>query len=309
MKNTLATTSAASGTSDASSATLDGLARRTRLLALPRLAAAITPPLSVAQHFRLDGDVNGRGFGPRLRMLSAPAGQDERVPDGSERPGHESAELVGQLARELSALVRRDLEVAATERLPTLRRALLDLAVVGTVAVAVLFTLGALSVAGGGALATLLPGWAAALLIAGLWGLIALVVAAVLLRPRAQPREREELVGLLQILARHQHLEELRSSREDARDEAESEMRQTAAELVTTLLDEAAEHQVKALPAVAKREVGKAEADAAELVADALALLAAPARAGWNVLGRLVEPPAAGARPTADRPPRTRRKG
>ena len=73
-------------------------------------------------------------------------------------------------------------------------------------------------------------------------------------------------------------------------------MRQTSDALVKALLDEAAEHQVKALPAVAKREVGEVEADAGELIAEALAVLTAPARAGLGAFGRLVEPPAPGRR-------------
>jgi thioester reductase-like protein len=50
------------------------------------------------------------------------------MPDLPMNSGRQSAELLGRLARELSALVRRDVEVAAAERLPTLRRALLDTA-------------------------------------------------------------------------------------------------------------------------------------------------------------------------------------
>jgi Putative Actinobacterial Holin-X, holin superfamily III len=223
------------------------------------------------------------------------------VPDRSPEPGHESAELVGQLARELSALVRRDVEVAASERLPTLRRALLDLAAISAVAIGVVFALAALSAAGGLLAASLMSAWAAALVIAGVWGLIALVMAAVLLRPRAQPAEREELFGLLHMLARNHRLEELQSSREEARDEAEREMRHTSSTLVETVLDEAAEHQLKALPAVAKREVEKADVDAGEALAELFGVLAAPARAGLHALGRLVEPGPAAADPQFDR--------
>lgn len=213
------------------------------------------------------------------------------MPDRSSRPDHESGELLGQLARELSALVRRDVEVAAAERLPTLRAGLLDVTAVLVVAVAALFALAALSVAAGRAAATVMPGWFAALVVAGAWLLIAAVAATVVLRPRTKQRE-QEVVGLLQILASDEHLEQLRSSREEARDEAETEMRRSSSALVRTLLDETVEHQVKALPSVAKREVGKAEADAADVIADALAVLTAPARAGLHALGRLVEPPA-----------------
>jgi Putative Actinobacterial Holin-X, holin superfamily III len=230
------------------------------------------------------------------------------VPDSSVNPRRRSAELLGQLARELSALVRRDVEVAAAERLPTLRRALFDLGALGVVGVAALFALAALSVAGGWAVASALAGWAAALVVAGAWALIAAVAAAVLLRPRAQPREREELFGLLQLLSSKQRLEELQSSREEARDEAEQEMRQTSAALVQALLAEATEHQVKALPAVAKREVGKVEADAGALIADALTVLTAPARAGLGALGRLVESPAPGRGLASEGDRRTRNK-
>jgi Putative Actinobacterial Holin-X, holin superfamily III len=217
----------------------------------------------------------------------------------------EASDLAGRLARELSTLVRRDVEVAAAERLPTLRRALLDATALAAVAVATLFALAALSIAGGRAAATAIPGWAAALAVAGAWALVAVVATAVLLRPRAQPREREELFGLLQLLSSEHRLEELQSSREEARDEAEAEVRQTSAAVVKALLDEAAERQVKALPTVAKREIGKAEADAADLIAEALTVLTAPARAGLSALGRLVETPAARAAPPRVRPRRT----
>jgi hypothetical protein len=227
------------------------------------------------------------------------------VPDPSTNSGGKSAELLGQLARELSALVRRDVEVAAAERLPTLRRALLDMTAVAAVAVAALFAFAGLSVAAGWALASAIAGWAAALVVAGTWAVLAAAGAAVLLRPRAQPREGENLFGLLQMLSRNHRLDELQSSREDARDDAEEQMRQTSGALVKALLDEAAEHQLKALPALAKREVGKAEADAGEMIAEALAVLTAPARAGLGALGRLVEPPATASRSSSERDRRT----
>lgn len=220
----------------------------------------------------------------------------------SEEATRESGELLGKVARELSALVRRDVEVAATERLSSLRRGLLDLAALSAVAIAGLFALAALSAAGGWLIAGLLSPWAAALVIAAGWALIALLAAALLLRPRA--REEKELFGLLQMLAHDDSLEELRSSREDARDEAEHEMRQTSSALVTSVLDEAAEHQLKALPEVAKREVGKAEAEAVEAINDLVATLTRPARVGWRALGRLVEPSPTGtapAPPTSDK--------
>jgi len=223
-------------------------------------------------------------------MVSSSPGQDDSVTHGSPEARHEAAELVGQLARELSALVRRDIEVAGAERLPTLRRALLDASAVAIVAAAGFFAFAALTFAAGRAAAYVLPGWVAALLVAAAWTIIGLAVAIVLVRPRAQPTERDELFGLLQMLSRDHRLDELQSSREHARDEAEQQMRQTSSALVKTLLDEAAEHQLKALPQLARREAERAEADAADVIADAVSVLIAPARAGWKALERLVEP-------------------
>ena len=113
-----------------------------------------------------------------------------------------------------------------------------------------------------------------------------------MLRPRAQPREREELLGLVQILARNHELEQLRASREHVRDEAERQMRETAGAVVEALLEEAAEHQLKALPQLAKREAEK-ETDATDLLVEALSLVTAPARAGWRALERITDPPLA----------------
>ena len=223
-----------------------------------------------------------------------------------ERP--RAAELLGELARELSRLVRRDSEVAMAERLPTLRRALLDLAALLVVAVAALFALAAVSIATGSLLSRALPGWTAALVVAAGWSVVALVLAAVLLRPRAQPREREELLGLVQMLARDHDLEQLRASREQVRDEAEGQMRETAGAVVEALLEEAAEHQLKALPQLAKREAEEAEADATDLLVEALSLVTAPARAGWRALERIAEPPLAPPATGAERPARNRKR-
>jgi hypothetical protein len=207
------------------------------------------------------------------------------VSDLRSDPAADSSDLLGELARELSVLVRRDLDVAAAERLAMVRRALLDLGVVVGIGAAAVFALATLSVAAGVALAGSISAWLAALIIATGWAAVAIAGALILLRPRMQPREREELFGLLQMLTTTQHLDDLREAREDARDEAESEMRQTSASLVTSFLDDATEHQMKAVPAIAKREAERLEAEAAELLEHRLPLLVAPARVGRKALG------------------------
>jgi hypothetical protein len=211
--------------------------------------------------------------------------------DSRSSPRRDSAELLGELARELSALVRRDVDVAAVERLSVLRRGLFDLVAIAAVALAALFALVALTFAFAVAIATAIPTWSAALVVAAAWALIAAVVTLTVLRRRAQPPEHGELLGLLQLISRKHGLEQLRARREHARDEADQEVRNTAAALVDALLDEAAEHQLKALPTVATEGLAEAaDAAAPDLLSDALALFTAPARAGLNILERIVEP-------------------
>ena len=208
----------------------------------------------------------------------------------NDRPSaKEAADLLGQLARELSALVRRDVDVSAAEQLPAFRRALLNFAAFAAVAAAAVFALAAVSVAAGKLIATAVPARAAGLVIAACWSLIAYRAhrrSAASTRPAARAREGVRLAA--DACARRQPRAAARFARARARDEAEQEA--TAGTLVQTGLDEAAEHQLKAFPRVAKREAERAEADAADVVAEALSILTAPARAGLRALERLVEP-------------------
>ena len=70
--------------------------------------------------------------------------------------------------------------------------------------------------------------------------------------------------AVLQMLSRNHRLKEVKAAREEARDEAEAETRHISRELVRSALEDAAEHQVKALPGLAKHEAAKVEADATE---------------------------------------------
>jgi hypothetical protein len=228
------------------------------------------------------------------RFGGCSVGHVAEMEDSRSTPRRDSAELLGELARELSALVRRDVDVAAVERLSVLRRGLLDLAAIAAVVLAALFALVALTFAFAVAIAAAIPTWSAALVVAAAWALIAAALTLTVLRRRAQPPEHGELIGLLQLISRKHGLEHLRAWREQARDEADQQVRNTAAALVDTLLDEAAEHQVKALPTVATERLAEAaDAAAPNLLSDALALFTAPARAGLSILGRIVEPVAA----------------
>jgi hypothetical protein len=87
-------------------------------------------------------------------------------------------ELLGELAHELSLLVRSELEVAAAERGPWLHRIAIELAASLGAAGAMLLALGAASLAAVEGLRLVLPGWLAALVVAVGW----LGITALLLR-------------------------------------------------------------------------------------------------------------------------------
>ena len=89
-----------------------------------------------------------------------------------ENPG----QLLGQLADELSMLVRNDVELSAAERLPEVKHIAKELAVVVAAGVAGFFALAAASWAAGIGLSHLITGWEAALVVAGAWALAAVLL-------------------------------------------------------------------------------------------------------------------------------------
>src|SRR5919204_6499954 len=89
-------------------------------------------------------------------------------------PEHETpSQLLGQLAHETSVLVRSELELAAAERLPAFRRIGIETAAALAAAVASVFAFACVTWAAGRAADLVLPGWAAPLVVAGGWFLIA----------------------------------------------------------------------------------------------------------------------------------------
>jgi hypothetical protein len=93
------------------------------------------------------------------------------------QPAHETSdELLGRVAHELSLLVRADLELAAAERAPQVRRISIELATALAAAVALVLALAAASLAAIQGLDTVLPSWAASLIVAGAWALVGLLL-------------------------------------------------------------------------------------------------------------------------------------
>jgi hypothetical protein len=193
------------------------------------------------------------------------------VNEGNGSPG----QLAGQLANELSQLVRMDVELAATERLPELRRAASEVAVAVAGLIALLFAAAAFSWAGGIGLTHVIPGWSAALVIAGAW----LIAAAVLLRHDYARRLRNRFSPENQAA--------VIASNKVEREQAEREIRQTAESLAEALLKEAEAQGLRAASTAAERGVHAAEHEASHLLHQLADALRDPGKAGLSILEHL----------------------
>jgi Putative Actinobacterial Holin-X, holin superfamily III len=193
------------------------------------------------------------------------------VPDKSDAPGR----LLGQLAHELSQLVRSDIELAATEQLPEARRALIELAVLAAGLVALVFALAAATWAAVRGLTLVIPGWSSPLVVAGAW----LILAALLLA-HDYPRR------LLARLSAERHGRVIASSQVE-REQAEQTIRSTAEQLAQALLREAETQGLHAASSLAKHGVNQAEAETRHLLTELADALLAPGKAGLNILDRL----------------------
>jgi uncharacterized membrane protein YcjF (UPF0283 family) len=192
--------------------------------------------------------------------------------------------LAGELAHQLSLLVRKDLELAAVQRAPELRRLAIEIAAALAAAVALFLTLGALSWAAFQGLAVAFEPWTAALIVAAAWTGVSILAISV-----DHPRR------LLRRLRQQSHEEALSDALVE-RALAEQALRTTAMELGRELGHEAREQERRMLSAAGHRVVDAAEHDVETLLKEILHLLAAPGRAGINLLEKLIagadeEPP------------------
>jgi hypothetical protein len=190
---------------------------------------------------------------------------------------HETpSRLLGQLAHETSVLVRSEVELAAAERLPALHRIGTETAAALAAAVASVFACTCVSWAAVRGAELFLTGWAAPLVVAGGW----LLIAASLLAIR-HPR-------------RHPHLAfcadptEIARSARRTRATAEQAVRETAERLVEAAARRAAARELKIAAEAVEHAVGSAEADARYLLKELAAAMSAGGRAGVGVLERVV---------------------
>jgi len=193
-----------------------------------------------------------------------------------ESPAKSLDELLAQLADELSLLLRSDLELAAAEHAPRLRRLALELAAVLPAALAAILALAALSWAGVQGLGRVMPSWCASLVVAACWGL-----ASALMLAGDHPRR------FLRRLAGGTSVEAVGHATAE-RAAAEQALRATAEELARAVAREAAERELHASVDGAEALVGSAEHEGEDLLKELLVSLLAPGKAGLSLLEEIV---------------------
>jgi Putative Actinobacterial Holin-X, holin superfamily III len=191
--------------------------------------------------------------------------------------GEETPEaLLGQLVQELSLLLRSDLELAAAQRLPHVRRIVEELGALIGVGVALLCMLGALGWAVVRALSPILSSWRAPLVVAAGWALIA---TALLLLDHPRRFARRLHPGRQRAI---------REQTERAREEAAQAVRRTAERLAEAAIREASRHELHEATTLVERAAETGEAELGSLLRELLTAIAAPGRTGITLLERLV---------------------
>jgi hypothetical protein len=196
----------------------------------------------------------------------------ERTPP----PRDSAAELLGQLAEEISLLVRSDVEVSAAHRIPEARRIARELTAALAVAVAAILALGALTWAAIAALATGLPAWGAALIVGAAWSAVAALLLQLDHPRRLLARLRDEVTvdAIVRV--------------ELERVEAERAMRTTAERLAEAIGREAVDRELRAPIDRAEQLLGAAGSETDDLARDLAAALLAPGKAGLSLIELLI---------------------
>jgi hypothetical protein len=142
-------------------------------------------------------------------------------------------ELVEQLGRDTSTLVFREVVVTASRHVPALRRAARDVTIVVVIAVAFATAFALVNWAVVDALSSVMPVWAAALVVAGFWAVVGTVLLVIVLVRLGN------LSGLKWWRAAGSDGEEIRRDLEQARDAAEAAVRETLERLSVAVAREA----------------------------------------------------------------------
>jgi len=201
--------------------------------------------------------------------------------------------LLEELVHEVTVLVRKDLELAAVQRAPEIRRLGGDVAAALVAGAALFLTLGALSWAAFQGLAVAFEPWTAALIVAAGWTTISVLALLTIGDPR----------GLLQRLGEGSHEKALADALIE-RELANQAVRATVKELRQELRREAHERERQLLSEAGHRVVHAAERDLEALLKEILGVLGVPGRVGINLLERLAP---GGDAEAGGAPPRRRR--
>jgi hypothetical protein len=209
-------------------------------------------------------ETGGRGPGPPGATGAASADGARTEP----RATATSAELLGQLVHELTGLMRTELELNQCEHAAARRERAIEIASLAGGAAAGLMAFVALTAATIRALEYVLSTWAAALVAAAAWG----ILAAVLLQAGKLPR----LLARFDPSGDAANLERLRA-RQQADEEA---VRDAAGRFANAAARDAVD-------AAAARAGDAVEREGELLLRELMGVLRAPGRAGIGVLGRL----------------------
>ena len=213
------------------------------------------------------------------RMMSVPAaaGLISRMasqPPDSAASEPSADELLGEVAHQLTILIRSDLELAAAERAPEVREAVVDTAAAGAAAAAALLAFAAVSWAAVLGLSHVMASWGAALVVAGVWALVTLLLlrmgGVVRLRARLAPGGHESAIAAARL----------------ARADAEKAIRDAAGRLGRAVVRDAAQHEMGAVVEAEQRIADTVERDVESILRDLVGALSVPEKAG-GFLGRL----------------------
>ena len=194
----------------------------------------------------------------------------------AESPTETSNELLARLAHEVSVLVRSELELAAAHHGPQLRHVTVEVAAAVAAAVALILALASAGWAAVHGLSLAMPSWAAALVVAAAWSAVAGLLLSLDHPRRLFARLREE--------SGSQAIERA----EQARAEAEHDVKATAERLGIVLARESAEREIRIGVTAAERFMGTAEDDAEDLLKELVVALLAPGKAGISLIERLM---------------------
>jgi hypothetical protein len=183
-------------------------------------------------------------------------------------------ELLGEIAHQLTVLMRSDFQLAAAERAPEIRQGARDMAAVAVAAATALLGFAAVSWAAVLGLSHVMASWGAALVVAGFWT----VVTVLLLRSG----------GVMRLKARvgPERQEQALAAARAARSDAERAITAAAAKLGKALMRETAGYEMKTIVAAEQRIADTVERDVEAILRDLVGALSVPEKAS-GFFGRI----------------------